>query len=52
MHAEVIQFEERERERVVVVGGKPKLAIIDGLVFTDHFLGSQGKKISVNMFTH
>ena len=54
MHADVIHFEawDRERERRRKRGGS-KLAIIDGLVFTDHFLGSEKKKnIAVNMFTH
>lgn len=46
MQTRVIQFEARDRERE---GGRKgrggsELAIIDGLVFTDHFLGSQGKK--------
>lgn len=51
MHSGVIQFEAWDRERW---GGRDgsKLAIIDGLVFTDHFLGSEGKKIAVNMFAH
>lgn len=32
--------------------GGSKLTIIDGLVFTDHFLGSEGEKTAVHMFTH